>query len=235
MTDFNTRLTARLERLDAAIPTPTALDLATARSAARGRGRFRRFVPLLVAATLLIGAGAVGAGRILYPDNPEPELEAALAKAWSGVDCMSPDAATAAVRRALDALGKADWAVDVRPGVGQGTGCTFPIVIPPTHEVALIGGAGRELSDALAAFGVETFERCLTRIEARTALSSVLATHGVTNYDINDGPELLYGTGGVPIDKAAEYIEHAKHCYLFGGTGWDENGKPWFRLWGPWP
>ncbi|HEU0234972.1 MAG TPA: hypothetical protein VFR14_00885 [Candidatus Limnocylindrales bacterium] len=236
MTDFDTRLRIRLEHLDGAIPEPAAWDPAAARAAgARQRGRFRRVVPALAAAILLIGAGAVGAGRVIYPDNPEPELEAALARAWSGVDCMSPEAAKAATRSALDDLGKADWAVVARPGVGQGTGCTAPLVIPPTHEVILLGVAGRELSDALAALRVETFERCLTRIEARSALSSVLAAHGVTNYDIHDGPELLYGTGSVPIDQAAAYTAHARQCYLFAGTGSDANGKPWFRLWGPWP
>jgi hypothetical protein len=191
-------------------------------------------VPVLAAALLLIGAGAVGAGRILYPDNPEPELEAALARAWSGVGCMSPDDGAAVARATLDGLGKADWAVLVRPGV-QGTGCTAPMVNSATHEVVLLAAAGQALSDAMGALGVELFEQCLTRIEARSALSSVLAAHGVTNYDIHDGPELLYGTGAVPIDKAGAYIEHAKHCYLYGGMGWDANGKPWFRLWGPWP
>jgi hypothetical protein len=235
MTDFDTRLTTRLERLDGEIPEPAVPDLGAARTATRQRRRFRRVVPALAVAVLLIGAGAVGAGRVLYPDNPEPELDAALHAAWSGVDCMSPDDAYAAARAALDGLGKTDWAVVARPGVGEGTGCTAPIVISATHEVILLGIAGEALSEALAALKIETFEQCLTRIEARNALSSVLAAYGVTNYDIHDGPELLYGKGSVPTKQAAAYTEHAKHCYLLAGTGWDENGKPWFRLWGPWP
>lgn len=235
MTDFDLRLSMSLERLDAAIPAVTSPDFLALRAQSRRRRRPRRIVPALVAAALLIGAGGVAADRVFYPDNPEPELEAALANAWAGEECVLKDDAAARAQAALDGLGKSDWQVIARPGAGQGTGCTFPAVIATTHEVILIGGAGADLAAALGALQVETFEQCLNRIEARTALSSVLAAHGVTHYDIHDGPELLFGTGSVPIDHAAEYIAHAKHCWLYGGMGADETGKPWFRLWGPWP
>ena len=114
MNDFETRLRAKLEHLDAAVLAVDPLDFATARP--RKRSRMRRLVALLAAAVLLIGAGAVGAEQLLNPDALEPELEAALAEAWAGVDCMSPDDAQAAAQAALDSLGKADWTVAVRPG-----------------------------------------------------------------------------------------------------------------------
>jgi len=235
MNDFDTRLKAKLEHLDGAIPEPAAPDLAAARAqAARRRGRFRRLVPALAAAALLIGAGAVGANRVLYPDNPEPELEAALAQAWAVEDCMSPDDARAAAQAALDSLGYADWTVATRPSVGTGTGCTFTAVMSGYHEVILLGGAGRELADALGAVRSELFEQCLDRDEAVALVSSVVISHGVTDFDIVTNP---LGMGpAIPLDQADAYIAHFKEgCFMWGGMGWNEAGKPQFYVAWPWP
>jgi hypothetical protein len=233
MSDFDTRLQTKLEHLDAALPKAAAPNIAAARIQARKRGRLRRLVPVLAAAAVLLGGGAVGAQRLLNPDNPEPELEAALGEAWAGVDCMSPDDAQASAQAALDSLGKADWTVALRPGVGGGTGCTFPGVIAPLHEVALFPGAGEELSGALAAVQVELFEQCLNRSEATNLLSSVLVAHGVTDFEIHSEPWGPSGYG--PIDQIEEYLEHGTRCFMYGGTGHSENGKPQYYLWGPWP
>ena len=235
MTDFDTRLKNRLEHLDGAIPEPAAPDLGAARAlASRGRSRFRRLVPALAAAALLIGAGAVGAETILYPDNPEPELEAALAQAWAGVDCMSPDDAHAAAQAALDSLGYADWTVATRPSVGTGTGCTFAVAIAGTHEVVLLGGAGRSLSDALQTLQNELFEHCLDRDGAVALVSSVVVSHGVTDFDVVTNP--LGGGPAIPLDKADAYIAHFEQgCFMWGGMGWNEAGKPQFYVAWPWP
>jgi len=235
MSDFDTRLKDKLEHLDGAIPEPAAPDLGAARAlASRRRGRFRRLVPALAAAALLIGAGAVGAETILYPDNPEPELEAALAQAWSGADCMSPSDAEVAAQAALAQVGKTGWQVVARPSVGQGTGCTFAALISTTHEVILLGGAGRELSDALATLRSELFEQCLDRDGAVALVSSVVNSHGVTDFDIVTNP---LGMGpAIPLDQVDAYIAHFKEgCFMWGAMGWNEAGKPQFHLAWPWP
>lgn len=86
MTDFDERLRARLERLDAAIPAPRPpagsavegpLD-ATAGARPSGPGRKRKVALLLAAAALLVATSVVTAERVLFPDVPQPALEVAL-------------------------------------------------------------------------------------------------------------------------------------------------------------
>jgi hypothetical protein len=228
-TDFDERLRARIQRLDGAVPAgpPPAI------TRARARKRGRRLVPILAAAALLVGAGVVGAQVTLHPDNPEPELEAALGKAWAGVACMSPDDARSAVQTALDELGKADWTIADRPGVGGGTGCTFPGVIATLREVALFPGAGAELSAATERLAQELLDRCLNRSDAMALLSSVLVANGVTDFDMSADP---WGPQGGPIDQIEAYKAHvAAGCFVYVGSGHNADGKPQFYLWGNWP
>jgi hypothetical protein len=229
--NFEARLQARIQRLDAAIPAAPAPVVLPSRREPRRRGR--RLVPILAAAALLVGAGVVGAQRILYPDTPEPELEAALGVAWSEVDCMSPADARSAVQAALDELGKADWTIADRPGVGGGTGCTFPGVIVTLHEVALFPGAGAELAGATERLARELLDTCLNRSDAMALLSSVLVAHGVTDFNISADP---WGPQGGPIDQIEAYRAHvAAGCFVYVGSGGNENGKPQYYLWGNWP
>jgi hypothetical protein len=229
--DFDARLRARIQHLDAAIPVAPAPVLLPSRQQPRRRGR--RLVPLLAAAALLIGAGVVGAQVTLHPDNPEPELEAALGRAWAGVACMSPEDARRAVQAALNELGKADWTIANRPGVGGGTGCTFPGVIAPLHEVALFPGAGAELSAAIETLAQELLDTCLKRSDAMALLSSVLVAHGVTEFDISADP---WGPQGGPMDQIEAYEAHvADGCFVYVGSGGNAEGKPQYYLWGNWP
>ena len=146
----------------------------------------------------------------------------------------SPDDARAAAQAALDNVGYVDWTVAARPSVGQGTGCTFAVVFAGTHEVVLLGGAGRELSDALQTLQNELFEHCLDRDDAVALVSSVVVSHGVTEFDILANP--LGGGPVLPIDQADAYIAHFKEgCYMYGGMGWDAAGKPQFQVAWPWP
>ena len=110
MSDFDTQLRARLERLEQAAPVSPWSETATGSSAIRMRGRRprRRVVVLLAAAALVVFAGAAAADRIIYPDVPEPRLEAAIQAIWAARDCVPPVEARPAVQRQLDELGYAD-------------------------------------------------------------------------------------------------------------------------------
>src|SRR6266568_3401823 len=108
MTDFDTRLRERLERLDAAIPaprlpslpTPVAEPAAVTRLRSGDPRRRRTLIVLLVAAIMLAGSVAI-AQRITYPDLPEPALEAAVQEVFAG-HCLTASAATGAIQGKLD-------------------------------------------------------------------------------------------------------------------------------------
>ena len=64
-------------------------------------------------------------------------------------------------------------------------------------------------------------------------VSSMLVSQGVTDFDISADPWGPSGYG--PIDEIDAYVAHGKSCFMYGGMGWDDSGKPQFYLWGPWP
>jgi len=239
--DFDARLQARLERLDAAIPTPSAPVVvagpvgAVAAGRARPRSRRRRLVPLLAAAALLVAATAVTAQRYLYPDEvPEPRLEAALGEVFEAGDgCLSAEEAWLAIQLKLDALGYDDWEIKGRPGRGDGR-CTSAGLLIPEHAVLLFPAAGRDLADALENLSAALVERCLNRADAMALLSSVVVSQGVTDFDLRADP---WGPGPqIPLDQADAYMAHAAEgCTMYAGMGWNDGGKPQFYLSGPWP
>jgi len=244
--DFDARLRARLERLDAAIPAaapPVTVSVGVAGNAtpaaharSRSRGGRRRLIPLLAAAVLLVAGSAVTAQRVLYPEEvPEPRLEAALAEVLAAGDgCLSAAEARPAIQAKLDALGYADWEIEGRAGTDTSR-CTAAGLDVSVHVVLLLPAAGRELADALAALSNELgVQSCLNRADAMALLSSVVVSNGVIDFDIRADP---WGPGPqVPLDKADAYMAHAGDgCTMYAGMGWDEGGKPQFYLSGPWP
>jgi len=240
--DFDARLQARLERLDAAIPTPAAPVVvagpvgAVAAGRARPRSRRRRLVPLLAAAALLVAVTAVTAQRYLYPDEvPEPRLEAALGEVFEAGDgCLSAAEARPAIQAKLDDLGYAGWVIEGRTGT-DASRCTAAGIDPALHVVLLLPAAGRDLASALESLSHELgVERCLNRTEAMALLSSVVVSQGVTDFDLRADP---WGPGPqIPLDQADAYMAHAAEgCTMYAGMGWDEGGRPQFYLSGPWP
>lgn len=228
--DFDARLRARLEALDAAIPMSPPPVVAP--TTARPRKRTRRLVPLLAAATLLVAATAVTAERLLYPDTPEPRLEAALGEVFADQNCLSAADARPAIQAKLDALGYADWDIVARPGADTAQ-CTAAGVLVTGHSVLLFPAAGRDLANALESLGAELLDRCLDRTDAMALVSSVLISRGVTDFAVRADP---WGPQGGPIDLIDVYYAHvANGCFVYVGMGWDAGGKPEYYLWGPWP
>lgn len=228
MNDFDARLRERLRHLDEAIPTPTRPTLGLTATAPAPRRRPRRLIVILAAAALLTAASAVTASRFLFPDEPQPALEAALAEVFAETGCLTARDARTAIRARLGALGLTDWQIESRPGAEEGP-CVYAGYLTPQHLVLLFPYVGRDVVEAIGAVGDEMLERCMGRDEAFDLLSSVLASLGIRNFSIRtDGPQ------AAPIGKTEEYRQRiAAGCYLYSGSGSDAEGRPVYYLWGP--
>jgi hypothetical protein len=231
---FDRRLAERLVRLDAAIPAMPLPSPAAVRFADRARTRRRRRLPiLLAAAALLATAGLVGAERTLYPDLPEPRLDAALAEITGESGCQSAAEVRPKVEARLAELGYQGWIVAPRPG-SDTAACVFPGVVSPLHEVALFPGAGQQLADALQQVALELEQQCLDRRQAFELVDSTVRSVGTEpDFSIHADP---WGPTGGPIDKIQLYEQHVRDgCFVFVGTGRDGSGHAELYLWGPWP
>lgn len=237
MTDFDSRLRARLERLDGAIPT-SAWSSRTAATASRaapsgGRRSVRRLVVLLAAAAALVLAGGAAAQRIIYPDVPEPELEAAVAEIWTGRGCVPPEEARDAIQRRLDELGYVDWTVGREPGTDEAT-CASAGVMSSLHEVRLMPGISMDIERAKDVIVEGLLAECMDRGEATQFVTSVLTTAGSDPFVVRADP---WGPQGGPIDKMDEYRAHVDAgCFVYVGMPTrDSAGRAEHHLWGPFP
>lgn len=132
---------------------------------------------MLAAAALLVVAGAATAQRIIYPDVPEPELEAAIESIWAGSDCVSPADARQSVQQQLDQLGYADWTIDVQPGTDEAR-CAAGAVLTSLHEIRLMPGISLDIERAKDVITEGLLSECMNREEAAQFVSSVLTTAG---------------------------------------------------------
>ncbi len=238
MTDFDARLRRRLERLDAAVPaTPwtsvaetTRMRFAQSRARSRPRGRL---VVLLAAAAVVLVTGAVGAQRIIYPDVPEPQLEAALADIWNGRDCVPPAEAREAIQRAFDALGYRDWTISDRPGTDDST-CASAGVLSSLHEVQVMPGISMDIERAQDVIVDGLLSECMGRADAIQFVTSVLTTAGSDPFFVRADP---WGPQGGPIDKFDAYRAHVDAgCFVYVGMPTrDDRGRSEHHLWGPFP
>jgi hypothetical protein len=231
MVDFDRMLHARLAALDAAVPVRSRPNLT---DATPSRRFFRpRTIVLLVAAVLIVTASAVGAKRVLYPDIPEPKLEAALQQIWAGHDCLSAKQATDAVQQALDNLRYSDWRVTQAQFVGNAS-CVAAGVIAPLHEVRLWPGISADLERTKDAIVAGLLRTCMGRAEAIQYVTSMLTTAGSDPFVVHADP---WGPQGGPIDKIDEYRAHvAAGCFVYVGMPTrDSEGRAVHDLWGPWP
>jgi hypothetical protein len=239
MTDFDTRLRQRLERLDAAIPaprlppvpTPAERPAAVTRPRSGGPRRRRTLIVLLAAAIMLAGSVAI-AQRITYPDLPEPALEGALTETLAG-RCLSATAATAAIQGKLDALDKRDWVIESRPGAAEAS-CVSSFIVVPHHAVVLIPGISRQVAEAKEFLIDELLRQCLGRADAIQLVSSALTSAGADRFVVRADP---WGNQGGPLDKMDDYRRHvAEGCFVFVGMPTrTADGAAIVELWGPWP
>ena len=239
MTDFDTRLRERLERLDAAIPAPrlpsvpapAGRPVAVTRRRSGAPRRRRTLIVLLAAAIMLAGSVAI-AQRITYPDLPEPALEGALTEIFAG-HCLTATAATQAIQGKLDTLGKADWVIESRPGAAEAS-CVSSFIVVPHHAVVLIPGISRQVAEAKEFLIDELLRQCLGRADAIQLVSSALTSAGSDRFVVRADP---WGNQGGPLDKMDEYRRHvAEGCFVFVGMPTrTADGAAIVELWGPWP
>jgi hypothetical protein len=191
-----------------------------------------QMTPNVAAAALLVSAGLVAAERTLYPDVPEPRLEAALAEIFAASDCLSAAETTPRIEARLADLGYDGWTVSLRPGA-ETAACVVPGVVSPLHEVALFQTGGKELADALQQVQRTMEETCLNRAQAFGLVSSTVKSIGtIPDFSISADP---WGPQGGPIDKIQFYEQHVRDgCFVYVGLGGDGT-KTEFYLWGPWP
>lgn len=229
MMTFEDRLARRMHDLDAAIPSPRPLVRAS-----RARTPARRRAVLLIAAVLALGgATAVAAERMLYPDLPEPRLEAIVESVFNDSDCPALADVQPRLREAMDQAGYGAWTIDLRPSPDEAP-CAAAAVIPPLHSVAIFRHGGPEMARALEELSEHLRVNCLNRAEALQLATSVLKTLGYADFKISADP---WGPQGGPLDKPGgfeAYAEHAQHCFVYSGLGGEENGRIVIYLWGPW-
>ena len=158
MSDFETRLRAGLQRLEAAVPPPKA-PLVTPRPSTGSRRR-RQVILLLVAVVALLAATSLGTTAILSPPDPaqvakdaadEERLRNDLGEHTADA-CLSEAQITALIRERLDALGLADWTVRA-DGRYRESPCVGAAPIGDAHEVLLMPSMGGVIATALDALG----------------------------------------------------------------------------------
>jgi len=235
MMDFDERLRVRLGRLDGAIPAPrppsvsaAALRNAAMAQALPSRKKRGRRVVILLAAALLLGASVATAQRFLFPDVPQPALEAALAEVFAQSDCITASDATDAIRARLAALGYADWEIEPRSGAADAR-CVTAGLVTPYHVVILFPAPGRDVLEALGGVADELMRRCLGRNDATELVSSVLTSLGVADFSVRADP---WGPQGAPLDQIDAYRSHVDAgCFVYVGI---QDGRN-VDLWGRWP
>lgn len=237
MTTFDDRLAAQLRALDAAIPAQAPPDAMVARGVLtrerpRPRRGFRRgFVLLAAAVALLVGTTVVTGGRMEFPgEQPEPELEAALAQMVATRECLSPEQAEDEIPTVFASLGYEGWNVE-RTQAARNARCVSTAVASDRHVVWLLPGGTRASAEMVESLRVELMARCLGRDDAIERIRSALAGVGVTDVEIRADPG---GPQAYPLDQEDAWKQHvAQGCYVLASVvSWDENGRKTLYMWG---
>src|SRR6266508_984053 len=192
MSDFDTRLRLRLQRLDAAVPParpPSAMGRRTERP-----NRRRQLIALFAAALVLLSATSLVAIAIAPPPDPAVQARDAadeqrvLDELGRQTDdaCLSAGAAQALFRQRLDDMGLRNWTVRVDGRVREAR-CVGGAAIGDSHEVLLIPSMGGDAAKALDAASADLMRRCLGRSEAVELIRSTLTRLGVTDPKVEAG------------------------------------------------
>ena len=233
MTDFETDLRVRLQRLDAAVPPSSSpsVDIAARRSLGRRRGILTLGLAAMV--TLVLGTAVViattpppSAVDIARDTADEERVNADLA-VQLGYSCLDQKQAEALVRERLDILGLATWTIRVagNEAAVRDAPCVEADAIGASHEVLLSPSMGMTVARAMDELALSLMTTCANWEEAAAQLRSSLRQAGIPNPRIVSG-----GVRGVPGppdgDEAKAYLQHiADGCVVYGGTGSDNTGN----------
>ncbi len=233
MTDFETRLDERFQRLDAAIPEPAPPTAAKVRPR---RFRRRRVILLVAAAAALLAATALA--TVTTPPPPDPAVVARNAADEERVRadlgartenaCLSQQEATLLIRQRLDALGLPNWTIrtddrtkDARCVTGAPSG--------DSQEVLLIASMGGDVAQALDRIASDLMTQCLSRDAAVSLVRSTLTNLGVTYPNVQ-----VTGIRQVPVQSGDAYVHHVQSgCYVYGGAQFDDVGRYTWYISGP--
>ena len=235
MSDFDTRLRARLERLEASVPRPQPPAVSAFDRPPRRRGR--QLVLLLAATVGLLAVTSLAALAVRPPPDPaelarnaaEEKLLLEDLAAFEGDACLTPDQAHVLYRQRLDALGLERWSIR-DDGRAREAPCVTAGVVGDSQEIILMASMGERVAIALDDLGAELLATCHGRDEAVEALRGTLVEAGIVDPRISVG-----GVRGVPIDQADHYHEQLrKGCYQYTGANPDhQTGRYTWYLAGP--
>jgi hypothetical protein len=112
------------------------------------------------------------------------------------------------------------WAALVLGGAGAIAGTLWHGGPPPANPA---------LSRAMQGFRERSMAECLSEQEARASIASTLRDLGVTEWSIRTDGGVSY-----PVGQHDAYLRHTdRGCYVYGGNGWDADGRPVYYIGGP--
>jgi hypothetical protein len=230
MSQFDDRLRAGLQRLDAAVPEPAA-PFVSVRSSPRRRGR-RMLVVLLAATVALLAASAVVVTGTRPPPTPAEQAKNAADEQrvlddlgrYTADGCLTAEQAKALFRERLNALGLSDWTIRANDSIREAP-CVTGGAVGDTHEVMLIPSFGGKVSHAVDNLSAQLMRECRNRDEAVDLLRSTLINAGMSDPKIEVG-----GIRGIPLEYYEAYQQHvANGCYVYAGSQFDNVGRyTWF-------
>lgn len=240
MTNFDDDLRMRLGRLDAAMPSSVA---PVVRATVRHRlSRRRQGFMLLAAAAVFLSVAAIAAiasqpdtsaadeaQRMAEQNQADRALqgEFEIGGAFYGA-CLGVDAATAEIRRALDAAGMSDWTIRAGADTAQAT-CVGGAYSGAPKEILLYPSMGGPLARAVDSLRADMQASCYDRDAAVAMVRSVLDANGQVGRPIE-----VHGISQIPLEGGDSYVAHIKAgCYVYETSQWDEEGRRTFFIAGP--
>ena len=96
-------------------------------------------------------------------------------------------------------------------------------------EVAQVPSPASDTSAAMDDVRATLMAECLDEGEARQLIASTLGDLGVTDLTIATDGGVAY-----PIGERDAYVQHTDAgCFVYGGNGWDADGRPVYYIGGP--
>jgi hypothetical protein len=230
--DFDARLATRLERLDAAVPTPRQPFRVIAASPTRHRRR-RRVILVLAAAALLTAASVIAATGTQRPRTPAETArdDADEARVFADLGALLSDRciplaqATKLFREHLDALGLQTWTLHILHDQVREARCVGAAPVGADREVVVLPSMGGDVDKALDAVAADLMTRCLTAKEASALVRSTLVGLGRTDASVQ-----VRAAWGFPAEDGGAFVKHmADGCAVYSGAQFDNAGRyTWF-------